>query len=99
VIKSGLFCYLAAHFIDSLHMQICKNMHLNKIFDPGYQIIDIADFEIFTRYEYEFQALNAHSTIEITRNTYRRSKIYLQKTNRECKKTPLIPLITSVHFH
>jgi len=43
VIKNGLFCYLAAHFIDLLidilaahfmDMQICKNMQLHKIVDP-----------------------------------------------------------------
>jgi len=34
VIKNGLFCYLAAHFIDLLEMQICKNMHLHKIVNP-----------------------------------------------------------------
>ncbi len=37
VIKNGLFCYLAAHFIDLLDMQICKNMHLHKIVDPAYE--------------------------------------------------------------
>jgi hypothetical protein len=36
VIKNGLFYYLAAHFIDLLDKQICKNMHLHKIVDPAH---------------------------------------------------------------